>query len=119
DELDIDRDVSDDDAGEAPRQMRRPFLLVASACVALACSTTAFAQGKSQQKGKKDGAPAPPSRNELAAPAVVAPSPTGATPLAWIDDASLLAPGVVSLSMSAMRWSGAGDAGISEVDVPI
>lgn len=92
-----------------------------SALCVLSCAAPAFAQGKSTQAPGKNkpgnGAAAAPSRNELSAIAVApAPVTTGATPLAWIDDASLLAPGTVSLSMSAMRWSGGG---ASEVDVPI
>jgi hypothetical protein len=39
-----------------------------------------------------------------------------ATPLAWIDDATLLDPGTMVLSMSAVRWQGGG---VSEVDFPI
>ena len=91
--------------------------IVCGLCLVLA-GAPAFAQGKSQQnKNKNAGTPAPPSRNDLAAAAPVAPTPTGgATPLAWIDDASLLAPGMVSLSLSAMRWAGGG---ASEVDAPI
>src|SRR5262245_54837816 len=85
----------------------------------LLCSAPALAQGKSATApGKnKDKSAAVPSRNELTPVAVaIAPSTSGATPLAWVDDASLLAPGTVMLSMSAMRWSGGG---ISEVDAPI
>src|SRR5262245_4255896 len=92
----------------------------------LLAASPAFAQGKSAQapgKNKNGGggssaaASAAPSRNELAAVAV-APTPgtSGATPLAWIDDASLLPPGMISASLSAMRWSGGG---LSEVDFPI
>jgi hypothetical protein len=84
---------------------------VAGVVMTLAASTTALAQGNSQKKKT-----APPSRNELAPAAPAAPSSTSATPLAWVDDASLLAPGQVAISVSAMRWQG-GDAG--EVDVPI
>src|SRR6185436_10792187 len=58
---------------------------------------------------------APPSRNELTA-APMATSATSATPLAWVDDASLMAPGAVAFSVSAMRWQGGG---LSEVDAPI
>ena len=87
-------------------------LLAASVVLALAVSTPALAQGKSQQ-GKNT---APPSRNELTPVAPMSTSPTRATPLAWIDDASLLAPGMVALSVSAMRWQGGG---LSEVDAPI
>lgn len=92
-------------------------------CLALSASA-AFAQGQSaqapgQNKPKKStaAAAAAPSRNELSSIAVApVPGSSGATPLAWVDDASLLPTGMVSLSMSAMRWSGDG---VSEVDVPI
>ena len=83
----------------------------AGVVLTLAASTPALAQGNSQGKNT-----APPSRNELAPMAPTAPSSTSATPLAWVDDASLLPPGMVALSVSAMRWQGGG---FSEVDVPI
>jgi hypothetical protein len=79
-----------------------------------AFAVPAFAQGKSQGKGNGKGAP--PSRNELAPSAPSAPPTTAATPLAWIDDATLVAPGVVAVSISAMRWEGSS---LSEVDFPI
>jgi hypothetical protein len=94
-------------------------LTVCSLALGFLCSTPVLAQGRSSQapgknKGTTTGAP---SRNQLAAVAVV---PTGgvnsATPLAWVDDASLLSPGALTVSTSVMRWSGAG---ISEVDAPI
>ena len=87
-------------------------MLAAGVVLALAVSTPALAQGKSPPKKNT----APPSRNELAAAAPMATSPSSATPLAWVDDASLLAPGMVALSVSAMRWQGGG---LSEVDAPI
>lgn len=83
----------------------------AAVVLTLAASATASAQGNSQKKN-----PAPPSRNELAPVAPITPSSTSATPLAWVDDASLLAPGQVALSVSAMRWQGGGT---GEVDAPI
>ena len=113
--------------------MTRTFL-AASVLATLAAASPAFAQGNSQQHRKNPGnagnsanagkpgnagvgVSAPPSRNDLAVPTVVSPPASpGATPLAWIDDASLLAPGSVYLSMSALRWSGGG---ASEVDFPI
>ena len=61
----------------------------------------------------------PPSRSELAtaAPvAAVATSPSSGTPLAWVDDASLLAPGMVSATVAAMSWH---NAGVSETDAPV
>jgi hypothetical protein len=85
-------------------------LLAAGAVLALA-ATPSYAQGKSQQKKNN----APPSRNDLAA-APAAPAPSGATPLAWIDDASLLGTNMLAVSISTSRWSGGG---LSEVDAPI
>jgi hypothetical protein len=101
------------------RRLLGPF------CALVLCSAPAWAQGKSgqapgQNKGSGKGsgaAAAAPSRNELSAIGVApTPSPSGATPLAWVDDASVLPPGTVTFSMSAMRWSGDG---VSEVDAPI
>lgn len=80
---------------------------VASALLALALASPAFGEGNGQSKGKKSK---PPSSSPLPGPS------TGASPLSWVDDASLLAPGTMSLSVSAMRWSGAD---LSEVDFPI
>ena len=74
-------------------------------------ASTALAQGNSQKNKPK-----PPSRNDLAPAAPSAPASTGATPLAWIDDASLLSPGQMALSVSAMHWQGNG---VGEVDAPI
>lgn len=89
--------------------------LGASALMTLALSTPAFAQGKSQQH---KGTERPPSRNALAtvAPAAAVVPSSNAAPLAWVDDASLLAPGTVSFSVSAMHWHN-GDVG--EIDVPV
>ena len=90
--------------------------VMASAIVALAISTPALAQGRSQQHKKN---PAPPSRSDLAAPSGVSMPATavaGPTPFAWVDDASLLEAGAVSIALSVARWQGGG---ISEVDVPV
>src|SRR4051812_20232548 len=94
-------------------------LTLGSLALAFLCSAPALAQGRSTQApGRNKGTTtAAPSRNQLAAVAVVpAGGANSATPLAWIDDASLLSPGAVTVSTSVMRWSGAG---ISEVDAPI
>jgi hypothetical protein len=92
---------------------------VLACCVAvLAVCAPGFAQGKSQDHGNNPGKQnPPPSRSDLLKPAV-APAATvmGVTPFAWIDDASLVEPGSVSLAMSIVRWQGAG---VSEVDVPV
>jgi hypothetical protein len=85
-------------------------LIAAGAIAALAAAAPAFADSKNQDHKKATA----PSRNDLAsAPPVTA---TGATPFAWIDDASVLPPGMMSMSISAMRWHN-GDS--SEADVPI
>ena len=83
-------------------------ILAASAIVALAVSTSAFAQGK----GKKAK---PPSRNDLSSPSV-ATGAGAASPLAWVDDATVLDPGGVAVSISTIRWWGSG---LSEVNIPI
>jgi hypothetical protein len=87
--------------------------VAASVLVALAAAVPSFAQGKSQEHRKSE----PPSRSELA-PAANAPATTvgGATPFAWIDDATLVEPGAASFAISMSRWSGGGT---SEMDVPI
>lgn len=87
-------------------------LIAAGVLMTLAASSSAFAQGHSQQNKKNT----PPSRNQLAAPPISAPAPSGATPLAWIDDASLLGADLMSVSFAAAHWSGGG---ASETDVPV
>ncbi len=112
----------------------------AGVLLALAVSSPVLAQGNSQSHRNNNGnngnkgtsgnsgnnsgrstngpaAPAtPPSRNDLVAPSAAAASSGGATPLAWLDDASVLEPGGVSLAISTLRWSGSG---ISEVNFPV
>jgi hypothetical protein len=89
------------------RAARRLSLVTASVALALAVAAPAHADGK----GKKSK---PPSSSPL--PSTATGPAAGASPLAWLDDASLLAPGSMSLTVSAMRWSGAD---LSEVDFPI
>ena len=85
--------------------------MVAGAVVALATVTPLHAQGLAHNaKGGNEHKSKPPSSSSL-------PGPTnGASPLSWVDDASLLPPGMMSLTISAMRWSGTD---LSEVDFPI
>jgi hypothetical protein len=66
----------------------------------------------SHAKGSGKGAP---SRSKLPTPSATA-GPSGATPFAWMDDASLVAPATVWLGISTMRWQGAG---LTEVNAPI
>jgi hypothetical protein len=100
-------------------------LLAAGVALTLAASTPAIAQGNSNGHGQGNANGnggsnhgTPPSRNTLTAPpTAAAPSSSGGgTPLAWIDDATLLDSGAASVGLSAMRWQGAGT---SEVDAPV
>lgn len=89
-------------------------------CIALmAMSAPAFAQGQGHGRGQGQArgqqSNPPPSRNDLPSP-VVAPSALSVTPFAWIDDATLLQPGVISVALSVARWSGSSG---SEVDAPV
>jgi hypothetical protein len=95
--------------------LRRTWIIAAGVAVTLAAiASPALAQGKSQGKSHKGR---PPSSSPLPAPSVGgAAVVSAASPLAWLDDASVLTPGAVSVGISAARWSGAG---ASEVDVPI
>jgi hypothetical protein len=82
------------------------------ACVvAFAIAPPVQAQGKSGGKGHKSS---PPSSSPLPIPA--AGSGSGASPLSWLDDASLLSPGSMSLTVSAARWSGTD---LAETDFPV
>ena len=81
--------------------------------VALAAAASpALAQGNGNGHGRKS---TPPSRNSLAPPAI-ATSNAGVTPFAWLEDATVLDPGAVSVAVSLMRWQGADS---SEVDAPV
>jgi hypothetical protein len=107
--------------------------IVAAGALVVALAAPSFAQGTGQgggqqgrgqqgrgQQGKGPqgkGQGAPPSRNQLAPVASAeVPVSIATTPIAWVDDATLLAPGTVALSVSAVRWSGVD---VSEVDAPI
>jgi len=85
--------------------------IVAGVAAALAAAAPAHAQGH----GQGHGSATPPSRNSLAPPVVSAPA-GGASPFAWLEDASVLEPGSVSAAISVVRWQGT-DA--SEVDLPV
>ena len=84
------------------------------ALAVLLSSTAAFAQGKS--KTHKTSAPAPPSRNDLASPSGAVVGSGGASPIAWLDDATIVDSGGVAIAISAIRWMGGG---ISEVNFPV
>jgi hypothetical protein len=97
-------------------------ILVAGALMIGALAAPAFAQGKSPGKGNGNGngnghASAPPSRNVLAAPPEIIASPTtGAAPFAWVDDATVLDPGVGSVGFAILHFAGAD---VSETDFPV
>lgn len=87
------------------------FAATAAAVLALAVVVPAGAQGKG--KGPHGN---PPGNSPLPSPLVAAPATEGTVPFAWIDDASMLPPGTMALSVSAMRWQ---RTDLSEVDVPV
>jgi hypothetical protein len=87
--------------------------VMASAALAFTCVLPAGAQGKGNGKGHQSS---PPSSSPLPSPGLGGPTVSGATPLAWIDDASVLTPGTMALTISTMHWSGAD---LSQVDIPI
>ena len=84
--------------------------IAASVFAALAVACPAYAQGNSQAHKK-----APPSHDPLPSSAVGT-STGGAAPFSWLDDASVLEPGSISVAVSMVRWQGS-DA--SEVVVPV
>jgi hypothetical protein len=100
------------EAGRGVFTTTRWLYLAAAAILVLVMTTPSFGQGKSQQKKGKGS---PPSRSTLPAPTAIGRS-TGATPFAWLDDASLMTPGGVWLGVSVARWAGTDS---SEIDVPV
>jgi hypothetical protein len=89
--------------------------VMANAVLVLACSWPVHAQGNGNGKGNGHQS-SPPSSSPLPGPTAGDPTSSGATPFAWIDDASVLRPGSMTVTISAMRWSAAD---LSEVDVPV
>jgi len=83
--------------------------LTAGVCLTLAVAVPAFAQGKGGGKKPVKTATPPPSTSALSAP-------TGgglaigatASPFSWLDDASVLDPGNLTLGVSMLRWHGGG-----------
>ena len=82
---------------------------IAASVIATLAACPAYAQGNSQRHRNN----APPSRDPL--PAVGTSSGDGA-PFAWLDDASVLEPGSISVAVSMVRWQ---DSGASEVVAPV
>jgi hypothetical protein len=89
-------------------------VLTAIVIAAVAVSTPVFAQGNSQKQKQKKAAP--PSRNDLAAPPTTSVGSGGASPIAWVDDATVLDAGGVAFAVSMLRWSGGG---MSELNIPV
>lgn len=90
-----------------------------SVAILVACvSSPALAQGKSQAShgngnGKKGATT--PSQTVLAPAAAVSSGPA-ASPFAWVDGASLVAPGTVWAAVSVANWHGGG---LSETSFPV
>src|SRR5689334_24697689 len=95
-----------------PRSIKQ--IVAAGALCALAAAP-AFAQGNGNGKGSGNGKKhgPPPSRNDLPTTDIGA---SGASPLAWIDDANLLDAGAMSFALTAMHWQGTD---VGETDVPV
>jgi hypothetical protein len=90
--------------------VRRLTVVIAGA-IALAVAVPALAQGKSGGKGHKSVAP-----SESPLPSPSAGPASGASPMAWLDDASVLPVGAMSLVVAAAHWSGSD---FAETDFPI
>ena len=92
--------------------IQRLSTAIAVAAMALAFAVPVHAQGKSNGRGTRTRA-----RRRAA---VLCPPDDRASgrriPIAWLDDASLLAPGATSLTFSIMRWAGTD---LSEVHFPV
>jgi hypothetical protein len=93
--------------------VRRLSSGVAGVALVLAAALPVHAQGNSNGKGNPHKS-TPPSSSPMPGP-VTGPTAT-ASPIAWLDDASLLAPGSMALTISTMRWSGTD---LSETHFPI
>jgi hypothetical protein len=92
--------------------------------VALAIAVPSYAQGKGGGKKPGKGPTRPPSTSAVSAPTSTS-STVGlgvdtalatTTPFAWMDDASVMAPGSVWLGVSMVRWQGSG---LSQTIVPV
>ena len=88
--------------------------VTAGAVLALAVAVPLYAQGQSNGKGNSHKS-SPPSSSPLPSP-VTGPAASVPAPVAWIDDASLLAPGWMAVTVSSTRWSGTD---LSEVNFPV
>jgi hypothetical protein len=89
-------------------------IATAGAVLVLAFAVPAHAQGKSGSHGNSGKKSRPPSGTPLPSP-ITGPA-SGLSPVAWLDDATVLAPGSMVLTVGAMHWSGVD---LSELDVPV
>ena len=97
---------------------------MAGALVALAIAIPSYAQGKGGGKKPSKGPTQPPSSSALSAPTGASstvdlgldPAWATTTPFAWLDDASVMAPGSMWLGVSMVRWQGSGQ---SQTIVPV
>src|SRR5437870_3937402 len=89
----------------------RISIVMAGAFMLLAVAAAASAQGRG--KGPKS---TPPSQTTLPPSAGTAAATPGTLPFAWIDDATTLKRGSVSVSLSTLFWHGAD---LNEIDAPI
>jgi len=103
----------------------RLSLSAAAIVLAIAFAAPASAQGRGGGNGGNTGnggsaggnrRPTAPAHSALPSSNIAVPATTGAVPFAWIDDASMIAPGSVALSISAFRWQGTNT---SEVNLPV
>jgi hypothetical protein len=90
----------------------RRLAAVMAGVMALAVAVPARAQGKSGGKGHQSAAP---SESSLPSPSSLGPA-SGAWPMAWLDDASVLPEGAMSLIVAATHWSGTD---LAETDLPV
>ena len=101
--------------------------IVACAVVALLVGTPVFAQGKKQGNGNSKSSNAggegqrqwrrhATQRSSLCRANRHRRRSRATTPFAWIDNASLVAPGAVWIGISTVRWQ---NAGLSEVNFPV
>jgi hypothetical protein len=81
---------------------------MAGVLVTLAIAFPASAQGKSGSIHGKPPAAPPPTTTTV--PGETAGSVSAAAPFAWVDDASLIAPGEVWMGISMVHWRGGGTA---------
>lgn len=104
---------------------RQGLVAFVGVCALIVAAPPARAQGNSQNAHAnnasknsglgKSGKAKTPNQSTLPPSTGIA-GPAAATPFAWIDDATLMAPRTVWVGTSMVRWSGDG---VSEVSVPV